>query len=479
MQRRGTPDEARALSMSWWDLTGRISVGVPHLLTGAGMLMVSAGAATRGGGSGGFFPVSMGSLGLLFLLAGCLAFTGRWLLPLALALLSLATVAVGRLGAMGASTAMGDRGPFWDADTIWLATASLWLAAALPGPRTRKLAAVLAVPLAFAFLFHLPARARSLGLAAAQCLEEARAPTRAEVGDRVGKLRFAADSGRLELGGIGDDTTWVLSFWASWCAPCLAEMPRLIALGEELGRDAGGSRSVRFLAVNTEERPVSEVRAFLDARGWPAIPAVVDTFGVQDRLGVVSIPVVFVVRGGVIVERIDGLAPDMEARIRAALSETRELPAASGAQDLSKQRRHRLGRDLLRPHPASAFPASHRSFGREDLDAVSAPCDGVADSPDRLGPLDLEAVPGLQVLLEGDEDGIVSAFDPGDLPHAPHQLVGRSPAQEDAALAPHDGRRDLVVGRLGPRATRRQLGLDPTRLRHAVPARQRAPGAMG
>jgi peroxiredoxin len=52
--------------------------------------------------------------------------------------------------------------------------------------------------------------------------------------------------------------TVVVNFWATWCAPCVAEMPSLQALHESLADDG-----VRVLAVNMQENP-SRVRAFVE-----------------------------------------------------------------------------------------------------------------------------------------------------------------------------------------------------------------------
>ena len=54
----------------------------------------------------------------------------------------------------------------------------------------------------------------------------------------------------------------LVNFWATWCKPCVAEFPDLIALKEELE-----PRGLRFLGVSLDTRPTEEVQAFLYRHG--------------------------------------------------------------------------------------------------------------------------------------------------------------------------------------------------------------------
>ncbi len=79
-----------------------------------------------------------------------------------------------------------------------------------------------------------------------------------------------AQSLDFALPGLGDRPVrladfrgrWVIvNFWASWCSPCLLEMPELQAF-HEARRDR-----VAVVGVNFEDRPASEVRAFASRLG--------------------------------------------------------------------------------------------------------------------------------------------------------------------------------------------------------------------
>lgn len=75
-----------------------------------------------------------------------------------------------------------------------------------------------------------------------------------------------AQDPEFTLPGLGDRPVrladfrgrWVVvNFWASWCSPCLLEMPELQAF-HEAHRDR-----VAVVGINFEDRPASEIRAFV------------------------------------------------------------------------------------------------------------------------------------------------------------------------------------------------------------------------
>ena len=91
-------------------------------------------------------------------------------------------------------------------------------------------------------------------------------------------------------------------FWATWCAPCLAEIPNLIQL-----QQAFGNRGFQIIAIAVESDP-AEVAALVRVHpfNYPLLaanPEVIASFG-----GVSSIPTSFLInRQGVILGMIPGL----------------------------------------------------------------------------------------------------------------------------------------------------------------------------
>ncbi|GIU91751.1 MAG: thiol:disulfide interchange protein [Acidimicrobiia bacterium] len=111
---------------------------------------------------------------------------------------------------------------------------------------------------------------------------------------------------RLDGGGsiplvAPDGTISVVNFWASWCLPCRAEHPVLVAAADSY-RDAG----VRFLGVVYQDEPEA-ARAFLDELGWGYDHVVDPGSKAAIAFGVFGVPeTYFIDREGVVVGKISG-----------------------------------------------------------------------------------------------------------------------------------------------------------------------------
>ena len=98
----------------------------------------------------------------------------------------------------------------------------------------------------------------------------------------------------------------VVNVWASWCPPCIAEMPILAAAASELRGD------VQFLGVDIQDRDSSALQMMADFEA--DFPSVVDQAGtIRGALAISGPPVTFFVdERGVIVGRHDGALPGTE-----------------------------------------------------------------------------------------------------------------------------------------------------------------------
>lgn len=85
-------------------------------------------------------------------------------------------------------------------------------------------------------------------------------PTRAFAGTPLPDLAFADPAGRtLDLG--AQDGPVLLNLWATWCAPCVKEMPQLDALAGSLEGE------VRVITVSQDLRGAEMVTPFFARTG--------------------------------------------------------------------------------------------------------------------------------------------------------------------------------------------------------------------
>ena len=98
------------------------------------------------------------------------------------------------------------------------------------------------------------------------------------------------------------DQVVILNFWATWCAPCLVEMPFFETLYRRYR-----SEGLTVLAISIDKGNDSKVQEFVDERGL-SFPVLLDESGEAERLyPSVSIPFTYVIdRQGRVVMKVDG-----------------------------------------------------------------------------------------------------------------------------------------------------------------------------
>ncbi|MBI5497935.1 MAG: TlpA family protein disulfide reductase [Deltaproteobacteria bacterium] len=123
------------------------------------------------------------------------------------------------------------------------------------------------------------------------------------------KLSLESQRGRVVL----------LDFWATWCPPCLRELPELGRLHDDLQ-----ARGFTVLAINREPEDRPKVEAYLRGRPF-AFPVLFDTENTGERYRVVSLPMtVLVDRNGRVVRQFMGYTePDV---MRAAVTQALDAP---------------------------------------------------------------------------------------------------------------------------------------------------------
>jgi len=120
----------------------------------------------------------------------------------------------------------------------------------------------------------------------------------------------------------------VVSFWATWCIPCLKEMPHLDKLAAKY------QDQVTFIAVSVDNsKSMAKVGPLVRAKGWDNLVIAQDAAGnVQQTLQVLSPPYVVVYDGrGVEVFRHEGYKQGDEVELDHKLAEVLAEPVATEA----------------------------------------------------------------------------------------------------------------------------------------------------
>ena len=123
-----------------------------------------------------------------------------------------------------------------------------------------------------------------------------------EIGEKAPSFKLRNLHGNLE--GLDDykDKVVVLNFWATWCAPCLEEMPTF----EKLYRRYR-SQGLTVLAVSLDKGNSEKVKKFTDANNF-TFPVLLDSKGIAEtRYPSFTIPFTYVIdKKGRIAARVDG-----------------------------------------------------------------------------------------------------------------------------------------------------------------------------
>jgi len=139
--------------------------------------------------------------------------------------------------------------------------------------------------------------------------------------------------GRVRLADFAGQVV-VLNFWATWCAPCVREMPSLDRLQAELGADG-----LAIVAVSLDRGGVGVVEPFAEQLGLKNLGLYLDTKSTLAKaLGITGLPTTFLIdRDSRIVGVLQGSAewdsPEALALVRHYLAERPQTDKQNAAKN--------------------------------------------------------------------------------------------------------------------------------------------------
>jgi len=95
----------------------------------------------------------------------------------------------------------------------------------------------------------------------------------------------------------------VVNIWATWCGPCVAELPSFDAIATQLGRS-----KILVLPISVDAEGVKAVQPFYKSHQIANLPILLDPDGTAtDTLNAPGIPITLVINpAGQLVARVDG-----------------------------------------------------------------------------------------------------------------------------------------------------------------------------
>jgi thiol-disulfide isomerase/thioredoxin len=134
------------------------------------------------------------------------------------------------------------------------------------------------------------------------------------------------DGGEFQLKSHRDKEIVMMDFWATWCAPCVRELPILADVAKTY-KDKG----VAFRAINLEEEP-EKIREFLKKRELSITVALDSSGKVGSAYGAEAIPMLVLIDKKGIVQSVHvGYDPAIRKTLR------KELDTLLAGKDLAKK----------------------------------------------------------------------------------------------------------------------------------------------
>jgi len=103
--------------------------------------------------------------------------------------------------------------------------------------------------------------------------------------------------------GNTQDTAVIISFWATWCIPCIQELNTIHAQYEDRQKET----PFRFIAISIDDsRTMQIAKPFVAGKGWPYEIYLDVNSDLKRALNIIDVPHILIIKNGKIVYQHNG-----------------------------------------------------------------------------------------------------------------------------------------------------------------------------
>ncbi|MFB1039362.1 MAG: TlpA disulfide reductase family protein [Polaribacter sp.] len=108
---------------------------------------------------------------------------------------------------------------------------------------------------------------------------------------------------------ISKDKITILSFWASWCVPCINELDAISEVYEDWQEDF----NMELIAISTDDaRTQKRIRPMVNGKGWPYKILLDKNQELKRALNISTIPQIIILKDSKVIYIHSGYSPGVE-----------------------------------------------------------------------------------------------------------------------------------------------------------------------
>ena len=107
---------------------------------------------------------------------------------------------------------------------------------------------------------------------------------------------------------LNENNFYIVSFWATWCIPCINELDAIVDIYEDFEKD-----NIEVIAISTDDaRTKKRVRPMINGKDWNFKILLDENHDLKRVLNIVGIPHTIITKGTKIIYRRVGYSPGEE-----------------------------------------------------------------------------------------------------------------------------------------------------------------------